>query len=271
VHRARHSIEKLIDQQPDEAMVERKGETKRLHPSKVQQGEVIRVKPGEKLPLDGELLTEKASFNTAALTGESKPMSRTAGDEVWAGSINRDRPVRIEVTSGYQDTKLSNILTLVQGAAQRKAPTQKFITRFARVYTPIVVWLAVALTFLPYLFVANFVFQDWFYRALIFLVVSCPCGLVISIPLGYFGGIGAASKNGILLKGSNFLDQLRKMETLFLDKTGTLTEGTFEVQKIITTNGFSRNELLTTAASLEQKSTHPIAEAILNNVNGQTL
>src|SRR5699024_9914364 len=141
-------------------------------PSEVQEGEVIRVKPGEKVPLDGELLTEKASFDTAVLTGESKPMSRMAGEEIWAGSMNRDRPVRIKVTSGYRDTKLYNILALVQEAAQRKAPTQKFITRFAKIYTPIVVWLAVALTFLPYLFVESYIFQDWFYRALIFLVVS---------------------------------------------------------------------------------------------------
>lgn len=271
VHRARRSIEALINQQPDEAAVERNGDIEYEHPSEVHKGEVIRVKPGEKVPLDGELITDRASFNTAALTGESKPINRRAGEEIWAGSINQNRPVRIEVNRDYENTKLSNILTMVREAAHRKAPTQKFISRFAEVYTPIVVWLAVALTFLPYLMVESYVFQDWFYRALIFLVVSCPCGLVISIPLGYFGGIGAASKNGILLKGSNFLDQLRKMETLFLDKTGTLTEGTFEVQKIITTNGFSRNELLTTAASLEQKSTHPIAEAILNNVNGQTL
>src|SRR5699024_10273027 len=165
----------------------------------------------------------------------------------------------------------SNILTLVQEAAQRKAPTQKFITRFARVYTPIVVWLAVALTFLPYLFVESYVFQDWFYRALIFLVVSCPCGLVISIPLGYFGGIGAASQNGILLKGSDFLDQLRKMKTLFIDKTGTLTEGTFEVQRVDTVNGFDRDELLMMAASLERQSSHPIADAILGSINGQSL
>src|SRR5699024_5903202 len=143
-------------------------------------------------------------------------MSRTAGEEDWAGSINRDRPVRIKVISGYQDTKLSNILTLVQEAAQRKAPTQKFITRFARVYTPIVVWLAVALTFLPYLFVYSYVFLDWFYCSLIFLVVSCPCGLVMSIPLGYFVGIGAASPNGILINGSDFLVQLRKMKTLVI-------------------------------------------------------
>lgn len=271
VSKARRSIEALVNQQPDIAIVERDGETEEVHPSKIETGEIIRVKPGEKVPLDGELLTDTASFNTAALTGESKPMTREAGEEVWAGSINQDVPVRIKVTSDYKDTKLSNILTMVQEASQRKAATQRFMTRFAKVYTPIVVWLAVALTFVPYLFVENYVFQDWFYRALIFLVVSCPCGLVISIPLGYFGGIGAASRNGILLKGSDFLDQLRKMNILFLDKTGTLTEGTFEVQEVYPVNGYSKQELLTYAASLEQQSTHPIAKAILNYTNGQDL
>lgn len=271
VHRAKQSIKSLIDQQPDTALVERNGATETIHPSEVEIGEIIKVKPGEKVPLDGELLTEKASFNTAALTGESKPMNRESGDEVWAGSINQDRPVRIKVNSGYEDTKLANILTMVQQASKRKAPTQRFMTRFAKKYTPIVVWMAVALTFLPYLFVENYIFQDWFYRALIFLVVSCPCGLVISIPLGYFGGIGAASRNGILFKGSDFLDQLRKMKTLFMDKTGTMTEGTFEVRKIHPVNGFSQNELLTLAASLEQDSTHPIAKAILNYTNGAAL
>lgn len=271
VHRARHSIKKLIDQQPDTAAVERDGDIELVSPSSVEIGEVIHVKPGEKVPLDGELVTEKASFNTAALTGESKPVSRKARDEIWAGSINQDTPVKIKVTSDYKDTKLSNILSMVQDAAKRKAPTQRFMTKFAKIYTPAVVWLAVALTFLPYFFVQNYIFQDWFYRALIFLVVSCPCGLVISIPLGYFGGIGAASRNGILLKGSDFLDQLRTMDTLFMDKTGTLTEGSFEVQAVHPVNGYSKDELLTLAASLEQQSTHPIAKAILNKTNGQPM
>lgn len=271
VHRAKHSIKGLIDQQPEIAMVERNGNTEEVHPSKIEIGEIIRVKPGEKVPLDGKLLTGKAAFNTSALTGESKPMMRDAGQEIWAGSINQENPVRIKVTSGYQDTKLSNILKMVQEASKRKAPTQRFMTRFAKVYTPIVVWMGVALTFVPYLFVENYVFQDWFYRALIFLVVSCPCGLVISIPLGYFGGIGAASYNGILLKGSDFLDQLRKMKVLFMDKTGTLTEGTFEVRDVHPVNGYSKEELLRLAASLEQQSTHPIAKAIINHTNGQNL
>ena len=271
VSRAKSSIKSLIDQQPDVATVERDGTVLEMPPSEVEVGEIIQVKPGQKVPLDGELLTEKAAFNTSALTGESKPMSRKAGEEVWAGSINQDTPVRIKVTNGYEDTKLSNILTMVQEASKRKAPTQRFMTRFAKVYTPIVVWMAVALTFVPYLLVQNYIFQDWFYRALIFLVVSCPCGLVISIPLGYFGGIGAASRNGILFKGSDFLDQLRKMDTLFMDKTGTMTEGSFEVQEIYPVNGYSKDELIRLAASLEQQSTHPIARAILDSVNGEAL
>ncbi|HCI69835.1 MAG TPA: cadmium-translocating P-type ATPase, partial [Balneola sp.] len=263
VHKARNSIKKLIDQQPDVATVERDGETLELHPSKVNNGDIVLVRPGDKVPLDGELITERASFNTAALTGESKPMTINSGEEVWAGSINQDTAVRIKVTSSFKDTKLSNILNMVQEASKRKAPTQRFITRFAKVYTPIVVWLAVAITFLPYLFIEPYVFQEWFYRALIFLVVSCPCGLVISVPLGYFGGIGAASGNGILFKGSDYLDQLRKMNILFMDKTGTLTKGSFKVQSVQIYNGISENELITYAASLEQQSSHPIGKAIL--------
>ena len=271
VHRAKNSIKSLIDQQPDIATVERKNGTEEVHPSEVEKGEIIQVKPGGKVPLDGELLTDRGAFNTAALTGESKPMSKKKGEDVWAGSINQEQPVRIRVTSAFEDTKLANILSLVQEASERKAPTQRFITKFANVYTPIVVWLAVAVTFLPYLFVDPYVFQDWFYRALVFLVVSCPCGLVISIPLGYCGGLGAASRNGILLKGSDFLDQLRKMKTLFLDKTGTLTEGTFEVQRVESVNGYDESELIRLTASLEQQSTHPIGRAIREYSNGQQL
>lgn len=271
VHRAKSSIKSLIDQQPDVAEVEREGSLQKIHPSQVEEGAIIRVKPGQKVPLDGVLLDTEASFNAAALTGESKPRRVTEGGEVWAGSVNRHQPVRIKVTNEYEDTKLANILTLVQEAAARKAPTQRFISKFAGIYTPIVVWLAVAVTFLPYFFVQNYVFQDWFYRALVFLVVSCPCGLVISIPLGYFGGIGAASRNGILLKGSDYLDQLRKMKTLFVDKTGTLTRGAFKVQHIESVNGFSEEELLRRAASLETQSTHPIGQAIKQKASGLDL
>lgn len=271
VTKARHSIKMLIDQQPDIATVERNGTAIMVHPSQIKIGDVVRIKPGEKVPLDGELITEKASLNTAALTGESKPMTRTLGEEIWAGSINQNNPIRIKVTRGYKDTKLAHILEMVQEASKRKAPTQRFMTKFAKIYTPIVVWLAVSITFLPYLFLEQYVFQDWFYKALVFLVVSCPCGLVISIPLGYFGGIGAASRNGILLKGSDYLDRLRKMNILFMDKTGTLTEGTFGVQEVIAHNGISDNELITYAASLEQHSSHPIGKAILAFKNGHDL
>ena len=172
VHKARSSIKGLIDQQPEIATVEREGETVQIHPSEVEIGEIILVRPGEKVPLDGELLTESSSFNTAALTGESKPINKGAGEEIWAGSINQDKLVRIKVTSAFKDTKLSGILTMVQEASKRKAPTQRFMTKFAKIYTPIVVWLAVALTFIPYFVVNDYVFQEWFYRALIFLVVS---------------------------------------------------------------------------------------------------
>jgi Cd2+/Zn2+-exporting ATPase len=269
VQKARGSIKKLIDEQPDIATVKRNGDFVDVHPSEVEPGEIILVRPGSKVPLDGMLITPAASFNTAALTGESVPATVTDGNEVWAGSINQQTPAEIKVTCGYKDTKLANILELVQKAAQRKAPTQRFITRFAKVYTPIVVWLAVGLTFLPYFFVGNYLFEEWFYRALIFLVVSCPCGLVISVPLGYFGGIGAASQNGILLKGSDYLDRLRRMTTLYLDKTGTMTEGSFQVESVQTFNGIGYQDLLSYAASLEQYSTHPIAYAIVQHFNGQ--
>lgn len=271
VDKARGAINKLLKQQADEATVERDGETEIVHPSNVKVGEVIRVKPGEKVPLDGTILDSEASFNTAALTGESKPMKREPGEEIWAGSINQDTPVRIEVTERYQDTKLAHILSLVQKASQRKAPTQRFITRFAKIYTPAVVWIAIALTFLPWFFVNNYVFEDWLYRGLIFLVVSCPCGLVISIPLGYFAGIGAASQHGILFKGSDFLDRLRKIKSIYFDKTGTLTRGVFDVQTVQPANGLDRDHLLQYAAALEHQSTHPIARAVVEHSNGKTL
>lgn len=271
VQKARGSIKKLIDEQPDIAIVKRNGSFEEVHPSEVEPGEVILVRPGSKVPLDGTLLTPAASFNTAALTGESVPSTAIKGEEVWAGSISQQTAAEIEVTRGYNDTKLANILELVQKAAQRKAPTQRFITRFAKVYTPVVVWLAVALTFVPYLFVENYLFEEWFYRALIFLVVSCPCGLVISVPLGYFGGIGAASQNGILLKGSDYLDRLRRLKALYLDKTGTMTEGSFEVESIQIFNGYGEEKLLSLAVSLEQHSTHPVAAAIVKHYNGNSV
>lgn len=262
VNRAKRSIESLLKLQVEEVTVLENGESHVRHPKEVEIGQVIQIKSGEKVALDGELLNEHAAFNTAALTGESVPDDKKKGDTVLAGMVNLNTLAEITVTSKYEDTKLSKILKLVQEATARKAKTQRFITRFAKVYTPIVVFLAVALTFLPYFFTDTYVFNDWLYRALIFLVISCPCALVVSIPLGYFGGIGAASKNGILFKGSNYLDQVTKVDTVVMDKTGTLTKGIFEVQKVVSEE-FDEKDFVKMVAALEVNSTHPIAQAIV--------
>lgn len=262
VNRAKRSIESLLKLQVEEVTIVDNGKTAIKHPKDVEIGQVVQIKSGEKVALDGELLTEHAAFNTAALTGESVPDDKKKGDTVLAGMVNLNTLAEIKVTSKYEDTKLSKILKLVQEATARKAKTQRFITRFAKVYTPVVVFLAVGLTFLPYFFVENYVFNDWLYRALIFLVISCPCALVISIPLGYFGGIGAASKNGILFKGSNYLDQVTKVDTVVMDKTGTLTKGIFEVQKVVSED-FDEKDFVKMVAALEVNSTHPIAQAIV--------
>lgn len=262
VLRSRRSIKALIDNRPKEVgLVTDSGITTRKA-KEVQVGDVIQVKAGEKVALDGELLSERSSFNTAALTGESKPDTKTKGETVLAGMINLDRVIELKVTSAYEDSALSKILRLVEEASSRKAKTQQFITRFAKVYTPIVFFLAVGLTFLPYFFVETYDFNQWLYRALIFLVISCPCALVISIPLGYFGGIGAASRNGLLFKGSNFLDLMTQVDTVVMDKTGTLTEGVFKVQQVETALP-DKAWFLTAVAALESKSTHPIAQAIV--------
>ncbi len=263
VNRAKRSIESLLKLQVEEVTVLEDGESHVRHPKEVEIGQVIQIKSGEKVALDGELLTEHAAFNTAALTGESVPDDKKRGDSVLAGMVNLNTLVEIKITSKYEDTKLSKILKLVQEATGRKAKTQRFITSFAKVYTPIVVFLAVALTFLPYFFVDSYVFNDWLYRALVFLVISCPCALVVSIPLGYFGGIGAASKNGILFKGSNYLDQVTKVDTVVMDKTGTLTKGIFEVQQIVS-DELDKTEFVKMVAALEVNSTHPIAQAIVD-------
>ncbi len=269
VNRAKRSIESLLKLQVEEVTVIDNGKTAVKHPKDVEIGQIIQIKSGEKVALDGELLNEQAAFNTAALTGESVPDDKKKGDTVLAGMVNLNTLAEIKVTSTYEDTKLSKILKLVQDATARKAKTQRFITRFAKVYTPIVVFLAVALTFLPYFFVEDYIFNDWLYRALVFLVISCPCALVVSIPLGYFGGIGAASKNGILFKGSNYLDQVTQVDTVVMDKTGTLTKGVFEVQKVISPEFNEEKDFLKMVAALEANSTHPIAQAIVQFV-GET-
>lgn len=262
VNRAKRSIKALLDIRPDKATVLADGNYKEVSPLDVKVGDTIQVKAGEKVPLDGELLSEGSSFNTAALTGESKPSSFEKGATVLAGMINQEKVVELSVTKLFHQTSLARILKMVQDATTRKAKTEQFIRKFARVYTPIVVFLAIGLTFLPWFFVDNYVFNDWLYRALIFLVISCPCALVISIPLGYFGGIGAGSRNGILFKGSNFLDLMTKVNTVVMDKTGTLTKGVFKVQEV-KSFGMAEKQWLPLTAALESKSTHPIAKAVV--------
>nr|MBK9649746.1 cadmium-translocating P-type ATPase [Bacteroidota bacterium] len=261
VNRAKRSIKALLDIRPDTVDVNRNCSFQTVSPSDIHIGEIIQTKAGEKVALDGELISTSASFNTAALTGESKPDTKNKGEQVLAGMINLNAVAEIKVTALFKDSKLSKILQMVQDATARKSQTQLFISKFAKVYTPIVVLLAMAICLLPYFFVADYVFNEWLYRSLVFLVISCPCALVISIPLGYFGGIGLASKNGILFKGSNYLDVMTKINTVVMDKTGTLTKGVFKVQKVVPV-GIDENELLKLTAAIESKSTHPIALAV---------
>jgi Cd2+/Zn2+-exporting ATPase len=266
VNRAKRSIKALLDVRPDTVSVLRNGAILRIHPSDIVIGEIIQVRAGEKVALDGLLLSKTASFNTSALTGESKPDTKNKDEVVLAGMINLNSVAEIKVSTLFKDSKLSKILEMVQDATARKSQTQLFISKFAKIYTPIVVFLAIGIALFPYFFVSNYVFEDWLYRALVFLVISCPCALVISVPLGYFGGIGLASKNGILFKGSNFLDVMTKISVVVMDKTGTLTQGVFNVQKVVT-NNFDEKELLQLTSALESKSTHPIAVAIVQYAN----
>jgi len=261
VNKAKRNIKALLDIRPDKVTVIRAGEIFTTHPDQVKINEIIQIKPGEKVALDGILLSGKGTFNTAAMTGESVPDAKSNGAEVLAGMINLNTLIEVKVSSLFKDSKLSKILEMVQDAAARKSQTQLFISRFAKVYTPIVFLLALMVVVLPFIFIPNYEFQDWFYRGLVFLVISCPCALVVSIPLGYFGGIGLASKNGILFKGSNFLDVMTKVDTVVMDKTGTLTKGVFKVQELVPQQ-MEAMELLKLVAALESKSTHPIALAV---------
>jgi Cd2+/Zn2+-exporting ATPase len=267
VQRAKKNIKLLLDQRPDEATVMNGEKATVKKASEISIGEIIQLKPGEKLALDGKLISDTASFNTAALTGESKPDTKQKDETVLAGMINLNTVVLVEVTTAYSDSKLSKILEMVQEATAKKAPTELFIRKFAKIYTPAVVFAAIAICLIPIAFVDNYVFSDWLYRALIFLVISCPCALVISIPLGYFGGIGAASKNGILVKGSNFLDIMATIQVVVMDKTGTLTKGVFKVQKVIAVD-ISEADLVKFTAALETKSTHPVGTAIIEYAKG---
>ena len=260
VDKSRKSISNLMNLRPDYANVLRNGEEK-IDPSEVKIGETIIVKPGEKIPLDG-VITEGNSFiDTKALTGEPTPKRVSEGDEILSGCINLEGILKIKVKKEYDESTVSKILELVENASSKKSKSEKFITKFAKYYTPTVVIIAVFLAIIPPLVIKGATFSDWIYRALSFLVVSCPCALVISIPLSFFGGIGGASKNGILIKGSNYLEDLSKLETVVFDKTGTLTEGVFKVQKIDSIE-ISEEELIEIAAYAEWYSNHPIAKSI---------
>lgn len=269
VDKAKRNIGALLDVRPEEAAVVRDGRVIIENPQNVKVGETIEIKTGGRVPLDGMMLNEVAAFNTAALTGESVPRSIRMGEEVLAGMIVTDKVIRIKVIRPFDKSALARILELVQNASERKAPAELFIRKFARVYTPIVIGLAVLIVLLPFIYsliTPQFLltFNDWLYRALVFLVISCPCALVVSIPLGYFGGIGAASRLGILFKGGNYLDAVTKINTVVFDKTGTLTKGTFEVQSCNCESGVSEEELIRMIASVESSSTHPIAKAVVN-------
>ena len=276
VNKAQRNISALLDVRPEVATIIRDNESIVEVPQNVQISEIIEVKAGERVPLDGRMLNEVAAFNTSALTGESRPRNIRKGEYVLAGMIATDKVVRIQVTKTFEKSALSRILELVQNASERKAPAELFIRKFARIYTPIVTGLAVLIVLVPFIYSLTdasfvFTFNDWLYRALVFLVISCPCALVVSIPLGYFGGIGAASRLGVLFKGGNYLDAITKINTVVFDKTGTLTKGTFNVQLCKTQPGISKEELIRLAASVERNSTHPIAKAIVNHAEEKNI
>ncbi|MDU4939399.1 MAG: heavy metal translocating P-type ATPase [Clostridium sp.] len=262
VNRSRKSISSLMDIRADYANLIIDGKEKKVDPSEIKIDDIIVIKPGERVPLDGVVVEGNSSLDTSALTGESLPRNIELNDEILAGVINLTGVIRVKVTKEFGESTVSRILELVQNASSKKAQTEKFITKFARYYTPVVVLSAVALAIIPPLVVEGALFSDWVYRALIFLVVSCPCALVVSIPLGLFAGIGGASKNGVLIKGGNYLEALKDVETVVFDKTGTLTKGVFKVVKI-NTNNIEETELLRIAATGESFSNHPIAQSIL--------
>lgn len=264
VNRSRKSISELMDIKPDFANVKKAdGGIKTVAPGEVNIGDIIVVKPGERIPLDGVVVKGNASVDTSALTGESLPREVENGDNIISGSVNLNGLIEVKVEKKFSESTVSRILELVENASSKKAPAEKFITRFARYYTPIVVLLAVALAVIPPIILGGNVWYDWIYRALTFLVISCPCALVISVPLSFFGGIGAASSKGVLVKGSNYLEELAKCDIVMFDKTGTLTKGNFKVTKINTQPDIDENQVLEAAAICETNSNHPIALSIM--------
>jgi len=262
VNNSRRSIKDLMDIQPEYANLIKDDEIIKVEPESLSVGNLIAVKPGEKIPVDGEIVSGETALETSALTGESLPKDAAEGDQVLSGMINLNKLITVKVTKEYKDSTVKKILELVENASSKKAPTEQFISKFARYYTPFVVLTAALVAVLPPLFTGA-AFSQWFYRALIFLVVSCPCALVVSIPLGFFGGIGLASKNGILVKGGNYLEALNELDTIVFDKTGTLTEGDFKVTEVNIYSQHSRDQILKLAAEVEQFSNHPIAKSIV--------
>ncbi|WP_055073785.1 heavy metal translocating P-type ATPase [Pseudanabaena sp. 'Roaring Creek'] len=269
VGNSRRSIKAVLEVRPDYANLKVNGVVTKTDPNKVKIGDIITVTAGEKIPLDGTIIVGISQIDTSALTGESVPRSVKVGDAALAGTINKTGILDIQVTKLFGESSIAKILDLVENASSKKAETEKFITKFAKIYTPIVVFVSLAIAIIPPLVIPRATLAEWVYRALVILVISCPCGLVISIPLGYFGGIGGAAKKGILIKGSTFLDVLNDVKTVVSDKTGTLTKGTFHVTQIVTENGFSQDELLSVAAHIEAQSTHPIAQSIKEAYKGE--
>ena len=267
VNRSRRSIKALLDIRPDFANLQKGEEVFRVSPEEVTIGEVIIIKPGEKVPLDGIITNGQSMMDTSILTGESVPRRVKLGDKILSGFINSSGVLSMKVTKDFGESTVAKILDLVENARNKKAPTEKFITKFARYYTPVVVAAATALAIIPPLIIPGALFSDWLYRALVFLVISCPCALVISIPLGFFGGIGCASQMGVLVKGSNYLEALNSVNSVVFDKTGTLTKGVFKVTALVPAEGFTRAQLLEAAALAEVYSTHPIAKSILDAYN----
>ena len=265
VDKSRKSVAALMDIRPDFAVVLKDGREETVDPYDVNIGDIVLVKPGEKIPLDGTVIEGNSSIDTSSLTGEALPKDVEAGDEVISGCINLSGVIKIKVTSMFEESTVSKILEMMENASSRKAPVENFITKFAKYYTPVVVFSAVALAIIPPLVIADATFSTWIYRALLFLVVSCPCALVISIPMSFFSGIGAASARGVLVKGGNYLQILSKVNTVIFDKTGTLTTGKFKVDKIC---GDNPDELLALAAACEQYSNHPIAVSIKEAYKG---
>ncbi|MBE9110513.1 cadmium-translocating P-type ATPase [Nodosilinea sp. LEGE 07298] len=270
VGRSRRSIKALLAVQPDTANLKVGGDIRQVTPDTVTVGDLILVRPGEKVPLDGEVLEGTSLVNTSALTGESVPRRVAPGEPVLAGMINQSRSLTVRVSKPFTESSIAKILDLVENASSKKADTEKFITRFARYYTPVVVFLSLAVAILPPLLIAGASQAEWAYRALVLLVISCPCGLVISIPLGYFGGVGGAARRGILVKGSTYLDTLAQVKTVVFDKTGTLTQGNFRVTDVVTHNGLNSAQLLELAAQAESQSNHPVAQSI-RQAYGQTI